>query len=50
VVEAKLPEPGRLAGGSYEGEGHVILRDRDSATVLRGLARTVELDDVEVRA
>ena len=50
VVEAKLPEPGRLSGGGYEGEGHVILRDRDSGTVLRGLARTVQLVRVEVRA
>jgi hypothetical protein len=43
VVEASLPRPGQPAGGSYEGEGYVILRHPDTDVVRRGLQRTVEL-------
>ncbi len=48
VVEAKLPGRGSPASGSYEGEGHVILRHEDSERVERGLAELVELIRVEM--
>src|SRR5204863_479821 len=30
VTEAKLPEPGQQSSGSYEGDGYVILRHKDT--------------------
>jgi formate-dependent phosphoribosylglycinamide formyltransferase (GAR transformylase) len=41
VVEARLPREGQQPSGTYEGEGYVILRHEDTATVERGLARLV---------
>ena len=48
VVEAKLPQPGQTPSGSYEGEGHVILRHADSDVVLDGLRRLVQLIQVHL--
>lgn len=42
VVERKLPHTGQEPSGSYEGEGYVILRDRDTERVSRGLDRVVQ--------
>jgi hypothetical protein len=41
VVEAKLPEPGRAAATSYEGEGYVIVRDPDTEVVRDALRRII---------
>jgi biotin carboxylase len=48
VVEAKLPKVGQAPGGSYEGEGYVILRHGDTEVVERGLSRLVSLLRVEL--
>lgn len=42
VVEAKLPTIGAPKSDSYEGDGYVIVRDRDTATVQRALRRIIE--------
>jgi hypothetical protein len=33
VVESRLPEPGQVSSGSYEGDGYVIVRHPDTAVV-----------------
>lgn len=48
VVEARLPQPGQPASGSYEGEGYVILRHPDTAVVEKALKRVVSLLRVEL--
>jgi biotin carboxylase len=47
VVEAKLPQPGQLKSGSYEGEGHAILRHESTEVVAKALLRLVSLVRVE---
>ncbi len=47
VVEAKIPEPGTPHADTYEGEGYVILRDKDTNTVEAGLRRLNELVRIE---
>jgi D-alanine-D-alanine ligase-like ATP-grasp enzyme len=39
VVEARVPSPGQAAGGSYEGDGWVIVRDEDTAVVVEAVKR-----------
>jgi len=39
VVEARLPTPGQLPSGTYEGEGWVIVRHADTAVVVEALRR-----------
>jgi ATP-grasp domain len=41
VIESRLPEPGQLSSGSYEGDGYVIVRHRDTAVVTDALRRLV---------
>jgi hypothetical protein len=41
VVESRLPEPGQPSSGSYEGDGYVIVRHRDTAVVVGALRRLV---------
>jgi hypothetical protein len=48
VIEARLPEPGQPASGSYEGEGYVILRHPATEVVEKGLSRLVSLLRVEL--
>ena len=48
VVEARLPEPGQPASSSYEGEGYVIVRDRDTDVVRDALAQIVDGIRVEL--
>jgi hypothetical protein len=48
VAEAKLPQPGSPPTGSYEGEGYILLRHRDTAAVAKGLQRIVSLVRVEL--
>ena len=48
VVEAKLPRAGEVHPAGYEGVGHVILRDRNTAVVEAALKRIVSLIRVEL--
>jgi hypothetical protein len=41
VVEARLPQPGQMPSGTYEGEGYVIVRHEDTAVVTEALQRLV---------
>lgn len=43
VVEARLPRVGEKPTGTYEGDGYVILRHRDTEAVERALLRVVSL-------
>jgi hypothetical protein len=48
VVEAQLPQPGQISSNSYEGDGHVIVRHAETATVLDALRRLVTGIHVEL--
>ena len=48
VVESRLPTPGQWASDSYEGEGYVILRDRDSGVIEDALRQIVQIVQVEL--
>ena len=48
VVEAQLPRQGQSSSGTYEGEGHVILRHPETSVVEAGLRRVVEIARVEL--
>ncbi|HEX6100581.1 MAG TPA: ATP-grasp domain-containing protein [Thermoanaerobaculia bacterium] len=48
VVAARIPAIGQAPSGSYEGEGFIIIRDRDTAVVGRGLETIVNLIRVEL--
>jgi len=48
VVEAKLPREGQAPSGTYEGDGYVILRHPETATVRDALRRLVERIYVEL--
>jgi hypothetical protein len=41
AVEARLPQPGQVSSGSYEGDGYVIVRHPDTAVVTDALRRLV---------
>jgi hypothetical protein len=48
VIESRLPEPGQLSSGSYEGDGYVIVRHRDTAVVTDALRRLVTSVRIEL--
>jgi hypothetical protein len=48
VVAARLPSIGAAPSGSYEGEGFIIVRDRDTAVVGRALETIINLIRVEL--
>ena len=48
VVEVRLPRQGQLPASSYEGEGYVVLRHRETSVVAAALARLVSLVRVEL--
>lgn len=48
VVESRVPSAGQFASDSYEGEGFVIIRDRDSEVVENALQTIVSLVRVEL--
>ena len=48
VVESRLPERGQLSSGSYEGDGYIIVRHRDTAVVADALRRLVSGVRVEL--
>ncbi len=48
AVAARLPSIGQTPSGSYEGEGFIIVRDRDTAVVGRALETIINLVRVEL--
>jgi hypothetical protein len=48
VVEAVVPYRGQSQSGTYEGEGHVVLRHPETAVVEAALRRVVEVARVEL--
>jgi formate-dependent phosphoribosylglycinamide formyltransferase (GAR transformylase) len=48
VVSGKLPSVGQAPTGSYEGEGFIIVRDRETAAVERALETIINLIRVEL--
>jgi hypothetical protein len=47
VVDSRLPQPGQLSSGSYEGDGHITVRHPETAVVtsaLRDLVTTVRVE------
>ena len=48
VAEVRLPREGQPSSGSYEGEGFVVLRHRETAVVQEALKRLVRLVRVEL--
>lgn len=49
VVEAKIPQPGQTPTGSYEGEGHIIVRHPDSSVVENALKKIVSTIKVDLK-
>jgi len=48
VVEAGVPQRGQVPTGTYEGEGHIVLRHPETAVVEAALRRVVEVARVEL--
>jgi hypothetical protein len=48
VVESRLPKPGQPHGGTYEGDGYVIVRHSETAVVEQALARIISVIRVEL--
>jgi len=49
AVEVRLPRLGQLPASSYEGEGYVVFRDRDTGRVAEALQRVVQTVRVELQ-
>jgi hypothetical protein len=47
VVEARLPHPGAPRSDSYEGDGHVIVRDPDTEVVTAAMKTIIETIQVQ---
>ena len=48
IVEAKLPKAGDAPGPTYEGDGYVIVRHPETATVEQALGRLVRTVRIEL--
>ena len=48
VVESRLPTPGQMSSGSYEGDGYIIVRHPDTAVVTEALRRLITSVRVEL--
>src|SRR3954452_15430763 len=48
IVETQLPQPGQVSSNSYEGEGHVIVRHRDTDVIAQALHTLVRQIRVEL--
>ena len=48
VIESRLPQAGQVSSASYEGDGYVIVRHRDTAVVTDALRRLVTTVRVEL--
>jgi hypothetical protein len=40
-VEVNLPSPGAAPSGTYEGDGHIVVRDPDTAAVEAALGELI---------
>ncbi len=49
VAQAKIPQLGDSPTGSYEGEGHIIVRHPDSGVVESALKKIVETVEIQLR-
>jgi hypothetical protein len=49
VVDVRLPSPGDRASGTYEGDGHVIVRDEQTDAVEQALQELVSTIRLECR-
>jgi formate-dependent phosphoribosylglycinamide formyltransferase (GAR transformylase) len=47
VVESRLPQPGAPRNDSYEGDGHVIVRDPDTEVVKQAMQTIIETIQVQ---
>jgi ATP-grasp domain len=41
IVDARLPRPGQPSSGSYEGDGYITVRHRDTGTVIAALRQVL---------
>ena len=48
VVEVKIPKAGQSPTGSYEGEGHIIVRHPETGVVQNALKKIIETIRVEL--
>jgi hypothetical protein len=48
VVESRLPSPGQPSSGSYEGDGYITVRDRDTGAVTAALKQILATVRVEL--
>jgi hypothetical protein len=48
VVDSRLPRPGQPSSGSYEGDGHITVRHRDTAVVTAALKQIISTVRVEL--
>lgn len=48
IIEAKLPQPGQTPSGSYDGEGHIIVRSTETAAVEQALRQIISTVRVEL--
>jgi hypothetical protein len=48
VVDSRLPTPGQPSSGSYEGDGYITVRDRDTAAVTAALKEILTTVRVEL--
>ncbi|MEZ4417776.1 MAG: ATP-grasp domain-containing protein [Gemmatimonadota bacterium] len=50
IREARLPQPGQKASGTYEGEGYILVRHPETQVVKDALSRIISQVRVEVEA
>ncbi len=48
VVDSRLPSPGQPSSGSYEGDGYITVRDRETSVVTAALKRSLGTVRVEL--
>jgi hypothetical protein len=48
VIESRLPQPGQVSSGSYEGDGYVIVRHADTGVVTEALRQLISTVSVEL--
>jgi hypothetical protein len=49
VVDSRLPSPGQPSSGSYEGDGYITIRDRDTGAVTAALKQILTTVRVELQ-
>lgn len=43
ICDFRLPYPGQIPTGSYEGEGYILLRHRETESVVNALRRLISV-------